>query len=99
MGPPWPMGPGEWLELTLFWIGAVVVMTVLVVSLPKRTPTRKQVVVRLQGWRDWPEVRLIMLALPLELLWEVAQFPLYTVWHQNDWGTFSSGWPIALWAT
>ena len=27
-----------------------------------------------------------MLALPLELLWEIAQFPLYGVWHQNDWG-------------
>jgi len=27
-----------------------------------------------------------MLGLPLSLLWEIAQFPLYTVWHQNDWG-------------
>jgi len=27
-----------------------------------------------------------MLALPLELLWELAQFPLYDAWHQNDWG-------------
>ena len=26
-----------------------------------------------------------MLALPLELLWEIAQFPLYDVWHQNEW--------------
>ncbi len=23
MNPPWPMGRGEWLELTLFQIGAV----------------------------------------------------------------------------
>jgi hypothetical protein len=27
-----------------------------------------------------------MLALPLQLLWEIAQFPLYTVWHEGDWG-------------
>jgi len=32
-----------------------------------------------------PECMLIMLALPLQLLWEVAQFPLYTVWHEGDW--------------
>lgn len=31
-------------------------------------------------------MRLALLGLPLSLLWEVAQFPLYTVWHQNDWG-------------
>lgn len=35
---------------------------------------------------DLPEIRLIILALPLQLLWEIAQFPLYTVWHQNNWG-------------
>lgn len=27
-----------------------------------------------------------MLGLPLELLWETAQFPLYNVWRQHDWG-------------
>ena len=32
-----------------------------------------------------PEVQLIMLATPLQLLWEVAQFPLFTVWHEGDW--------------
>ena len=26
-----------------------------------------------------------MLALPLELLWEIAQFPLYTVWQEGNW--------------
>jgi hypothetical protein len=41
--------------------------------------------VTLRGWSRLPEVRLIVLALPLQLLWEIAQFPLYTVWHQNDW--------------
>lgn len=32
-----------------------------------------------------------MIGLPLELLWEIAQFPLYTVWHQNDWGYIAYG--------
>ena len=32
-----------------------------------------------------PEVRLILLATPLELLWEMAQYPLYNVWHNSDW--------------
>lgn len=26
-----------------------------------------------------------MFSLPLELLWEVAQYPLYTVWQKGDW--------------
>jgi hypothetical protein len=26
-----------------------------------------------------------VLALPIQLLWEVAQFPLYDVWHENNW--------------
>ena len=30
-------------------------------------------------------MQLLTLALPLELLWEVARFPLYTVWHESDW--------------
>lgn len=38
------------------------------------------------GWRAWPEVRLLTLGLPLELLWETVQFPLYNVWRQHDWG-------------
>lgn len=33
-----------------------------------------------------PEAALVVLALPLQLLWEIAQFPLYTVWHEGDWG-------------
>lgn len=40
---------------------------------------------RIQSWKILPEVQLLMLSLPLHLLWEIAQFPLYTVWHENDW--------------
>ncbi len=87
MEVPWHMGGAEWFELTAFWIFALVVIVVLVVSLPKRIPIPKLTrAARLRGWRNLPEVQLIMLALPLELLWETAQFPLYDVWHQNEWG-------------
>lgn len=37
-------------------------------------------------WRAMPEVQLAMLALPLHLLWELAQFPLYILWHEGSWG-------------
>lgn len=40
----------------------------------------------LRRWRYLPEARLIMFALPLELLWEIVHFPLYDIWYQNDWG-------------
>lgn len=40
----------------------------------------------LRNWQQFPEIQLLMLAVPLELLWEIAQFPLYTVWHEGDWG-------------
>ena len=36
-------------------------------------------------WLGVPEIRLVVLALPIQLLWEVAQFPLYDVWHENSW--------------
>lgn len=39
----------------------------------------------MQNWRQQPEVRVLMLGLPLELLWEIAQFPLYTVWYEQSW--------------
>lgn len=87
MNAPWYMGRWEWIELGFFWIAALIVVTLLLVVLSRQVPARKSpVTVPLSGWRAWPETRLIMLGLPLELLWETAQFPLYDVWHQNDWG-------------
>lgn len=41
---------------------------------------------RRRNWWAVPELRLLGLGLPLELLWEIAQYPLYDVWHQNGWG-------------
>ncbi|MCW9046652.1 MAG: hypothetical protein OQK46_01125 [Gammaproteobacteria bacterium] len=40
---------------------------------------------RIQSWKKIPEVQLLMLSVPLQLLWEIAQFPLYTVWHESEW--------------
>lgn len=40
----------------------------------------------LRHWRHQPELRLLGLALPLELAWEGAQLPLYTLWREHDWG-------------
>ncbi|NIR59495.1 MAG: hypothetical protein GWO02_08210, partial [Gammaproteobacteria bacterium] len=47
---------------------------------------RPRAIRRERGAARVPELVLLTLGLPLELLWEIAQFPLYTVWHQNDWG-------------
>jgi hypothetical protein len=87
MNAPWYMGHWEWIELGVFWIAALIVIALLLVFLNRPTRARESPLkVPLSGWRAWPETRLIMLGLPLELLWETAQFPLYDVWHQNDWG-------------
>jgi hypothetical protein len=40
----------------------------------------------MQDWRSQPELRLLIWALPLETLWEFAQFPLYTLWNESGWG-------------
>lgn len=91
MKVPWHMGGGEWALLGVFWAISIVVVALLV--LVWRRPQRPAAPVKLRlplqeagRWRSIPEVQLAMIGLPLSLLWEVAQFPLYTVWHQNDWG-------------
>jgi hypothetical protein len=83
------MGYYEWTELVFFWALSLVVVVLVVALLQRARP--KQPTPSIPGvvsscWHRIPEIKLIALALPLELLWEIAQFPLYTVWHQNDWG-------------
>lgn len=34
---------------------------------------------------------LALLSVACVRLWEIAQFPLYTVWHEGDWGSILSG--------
>lgn len=87
MGLPWHMTYPEWLELGFF---AVLTLIVLVFMTRYRyqspAPGAKTLTTfRFTGWRFVPEIQLIMLALPLELLWEIAQFPLFTVWQEGDW--------------
>lgn len=96
MTMPWPMSGSELLEMGFFWTLAVLFLVVLIRLLCRAprdsgvSPPRGEQTGMFRGWfyrwRDWPETWLLLLALPLELLWEIAQFPLYDVWHQNDWG-------------
>jgi len=87
----WSMGHVEWLELGLFVLVSVIIL-VLLTQCRRRNgrktgtglSTSHGAVVH-QNWRAIPELQLLVLALPLELLWEIAQFPLYTVWHEGEW--------------
>lgn len=91
MHQPWYMGFQEWLELAIF--GALIIIVFILISQRRRdhvppsfeaTPppsTHTQ-----SKWPLVPELQLIMFGLPLHLLWEIAQFPLYTVWQEGDWG-------------
>ncbi|HKJ76389.1 MAG TPA: hypothetical protein VKA64_04220 [Gammaproteobacteria bacterium] len=84
------MGLSQWSEIALFWLLAFALLALLGLNLwpriargvsgfrPGRAATRT--------WQRVPELRLLALALPVEFLWEVAQFPLYDVWHDNGWG-------------
>lgn len=85
MNTPWMMGNFEWLELISFWITVVIILTVVISSrLKSPVPSMRSTKPDFY-WRNWPEVKLVVLGLPLMLLWEIAQFPLYDVWHQNNW--------------
>ncbi|HSH43746.1 MAG TPA: hypothetical protein VK973_16620 [Arenicellales bacterium] len=91
MNAPWRMGGGEWALLGVFWAASIVVVALLVLvwwgQQHPMAPVKIRPTVREAGrWRSLPEVQLAVIGLPLSLLWEVAQFPVYTVWHQNDWG-------------
>ena len=88
--PPWFMGNQEWFELAVFALLAVITLVLLTqcrrsraTSSTPATTTRPRLPQR--KWLSIPELQLLMFGLPLELLWEVAQFPLYTVWHEGDW--------------
>lgn len=84
------MGHLEWLELGFFTLLAIALVGLLMqcrqharTEPERRKPPR--LLMRGRDWRSVPEIRLLVLALPLELLWEIAQSPLYTVWHEGTW--------------
>lgn len=91
MHPPWFMGHQEWLELGFFGLLAVITLVLLTQCRFRRSATSTSAVLaptilQQRKWFSIPELQLLMFGLPLELLWEVAQFPLYSVWHEGDWG-------------
>ncbi len=90
MHQSWRMGHIEWLELAVFLLVAAVAIALLLLAgcrLFSSRPTRRPVVPQISTvtWQRVPEVQLLALGLPLHLLWEIAQFPLYTVWHEGTW--------------
>ncbi len=73
-------------ELWSFWLLVVGLVVLLVANLTiRRAPRQRQILLLPIRGSIIPELRLLRLALPLELLWEIAQFPLYDVWHQGTW--------------
>ena len=90
MHQPWYMGFLEWLELAIF--GTLIILVFILLSQRRKdhvAPTT-EITPALSNpeqskWSHAPELQLIMFGLPLQLLWEIAQFPLYTVWHEGDW--------------
>lgn len=82
---PYHMGPVIWAEMWWYWLPVTVVVALLVVILVfRRTPRQSEPLLR-HLVSVIPEAQLLRLALPLELLWEIAQLPLYNVWHQDKW--------------
>jgi hypothetical protein len=84
------MGYSEWLELAIFGVLAIIALTLLSQCKIWRSAPSKQVTpdpsTHAQGkLLLLPETQLVMFGLPLQLLWEIAQFPLYTVWHEGTW--------------
>ena len=39
----------------------------------------------MKKWHAHPEILILSLGLVLELIWEIIQFPLFTIWHEESW--------------
>ena len=75
---------GLFVLLVLFFLIFIIRFFILTTSLNER-PKENTSLGEKRSWKKTPEYLLIVLSLPLQLLWEIAQFPLYTVWHEGDW--------------
>lgn len=90
MHQPWIMGLQEWLELAIFSTLVIFVFILLSQRRKDRVAHSIDVIssppIHTQSkWLLVPELQLFTFGLPLQLLWEIAQFPLYTVWHEGEW--------------
>ena len=80
----------EYLEIGLFVL-LVLFFLVFIIRFFNLTPPYsnkpKEIITfrKIHSWKETPEYLLLVLSLPLHFLWEIAQFPLYTVWHEGDW--------------
>lgn len=84
----WP----EFLEMGVFLFLFLIAMLLLIRCITTPNSRTKinihqshHLLKKVPSWKEEPEIQLIMLATPLQLLWEIAQFPLYTIWHEGDW--------------
>ena len=90
MHQSWRMGHIEWLELAAFVSVAAFAIALLLLAVCRlfSSPYQRERPVPQTpklNWQRVPEILLLVLGLPLHLLWEIAQFPLYTVWHEGAW--------------
>ena len=90
MHSPWYEDLLIWLELAIFL--ALMAIIILLFFKRKRDRLESTYVTKpfspansRHRWQFAPELQLVMFGLPLQLLWEIAQFPLYTVWHDEEW--------------
>jgi len=89
-----PYAHFNWFELLETGLFVILVLFFLILLLrffihaPAINEEPKQYIAprKRQSWKKTPEYLLLLISLPLQLLWEIAQFPLYTVWHEGDWG-------------
>ncbi|NOQ69986.1 MAG: hypothetical protein GQ573_07760 [Gammaproteobacteria bacterium] len=75
---------GLFVLLVLFFLIFIIRFFILTPSFNER-PKENISFRKMHSWKKTPEYLLLVLSLPLQLLWEIAQFPLYTVWHEGDW--------------
>ena len=88
-----PYAHFNWFELLEIGLFVMLVLFFLIFTMRSFIPasafnkrTKENISLRkVSFWKKSPEYRLLLLSLPLQTLWEIAQFPLYTVWHEGDW--------------
>lgn len=78
------------LEIGLFVLLAFIALSYFIrfvaFSSASKKKTKEDIVPwQMRAWLEIPEYQLLILAIPIQLLWEIAQLPLFTIWHESDW--------------